>query len=278
MPRDRTFDDLEQRVIRASQPPIRRRVIGRQASGYAIWELLIPARKRITDSKPPLRILLNGGTHGDEPAGVETLLQFLEQKRYEAWTEISFFVVPCLNPWGYVENSRNGPAGRDLNRAFRRSSVATPEVAAMKRAFGRRQVAFLMDCHEDCDADGFYAYEIPEVSSLGTKVVDAVGAIGPISTDCVVDEEIPVRDGLAQTNQLRVRVLEEMLPNLSSANRSDFNSFVRAWPSWPLPIYLWHRHQAPAFTFETPTNLPLSQRAAMQLAGIRTVLNSLSQR
>ena len=118
-----------------------------------------------------MRVFLSGGTHGDEPAGVEALLQFLEQRRYEAWPEIAFTLIPCLNPWGYVRDTREGPAGHDLNRAFRRASSATPEVSAIKRVLSRRQLTCSMDCHEDCDAEGFYAYELPEVSSLGRAVV-----------------------------------------------------------------------------------------------------------
>ena len=273
--RQRSYVDLEARLAAVTAAPLRRRRIAQQA-GYAIWEVRIPARRRIPRSRRRVRVLLNGGTHGDEPAGVEALLRFLEQRRYEAWPEIAFTLIPCLNPWGFVRGIREGPDGHDLNRAFRRASPATPEVSAIKRVLSRRRLTCSLDCHEDCDAEGFYAYELPEVSSLGHAVVEAVGAVGPISPDCVVEEIVPVRGGLARTDQLRPQAGDEMAATMPPEAWRDFRTFVEAWPTWPLPIYLWHRHGARAFTFETPTALPLEQRVGMQLAAIEAVLQALT--
>ena len=274
--RQRSYAELESRLAAATPSPLQRRKIGQQAGIYAIWEIRIPARRRIPRSRRRVRVLLNGGTHGDEPAGVEALLQLLEQRHYEAWPEIAFTLIPCLNPWGFVRDTREGPAGHDLNRAFRRASPATPEVSAIKRVLSRRQFTCSMDCHEDCDAEGFYAYELPEVSSLGQAVIEAVGAVGPINPDGVMEELIPVRDGLARTDKMQPPADEEGAPTIPPAAWRDFRAFVRAWPTWPLPIYLWHRHGARAFTFETPTTLPLDQRVGMQLAAIEAVLQALT--
>ena len=274
--RQRSYTDLEARLAAAMPLPLQRRRIAQQAGTYAIWEVRIPALRRIPRSRPRARVCLNGGTHGDEPAGVEALLQFLERRCYEAWPGITFTLIPCLNPWGFVRDTREGPAGHDLNRAFRRASPATPEVSAIKRVLSRRRLTCSMDCHEDCDAKGFYAYELPEVSSLGQGVVEAVGAVGPINPDCLVEEIVPVRDGLARTDELRPQADDEMAATMPPEAWRDFRTFVRAWPTWPLPIYLWHRHGARAFTFETPTVLPLDQRVGMQLAAIETVLQALA--
>lgn len=275
--RQRSYADFESRLAAVALPPLQRRKVGRQAGTYALWEVRIPARRRIPRPRPRVHVFLSGGIHGDEPAGVEALLQFLGQRRYEAWPAIAFTIIPCLNPWGYVRDTREGPAGHDLNRAFRRASSATPEVSAIKRVLSRRQFTCSMDCHEDCDAEGFYAYELPEVSSLGRAVIEAVGAVGPISPDCLVEEIIPVRDGLARTDQLRPQPGDEMAATMPPEAWRDFRAFVEAWPTWPLPIYLWHRHGARAFTFETPTALPLEKRVGMHLAAIEAVLRALTQ-
>ena len=274
--RQRSYAELEARLAAATPVPLQRRRIAQQG-GYAIWEVRIPARRRIPRSRRRVRVLFNGGTHGDEPAGVEALLRFLEQRRYEAWPEIAFTLIPCLNPWGFVRDTREGPAGHDLNRAFRRASPATPEVSAIKRVLSRRQLTCSLDCHEDCDAEGFYAYELPAVSSLGRAVVAAVGSVGPISPDCLVEEIVPVRGGLARTDELRPQAGDEMAATMPPEAWRDFRTFVRAWPTWPLPIYLWHRHGARAFTFETPTALPLDQRVGMQIAAIESVLRALAR-
>ena len=75
-------------------------------------------------------VYINGGTHGDEPAGVEAALAFLEGE-WDRWADrVRFEVVPCLCPWSYVHNARLNAQEVDVNWAFLRDDV--PEIEILK--------------------------------------------------------------------------------------------------------------------------------------------------
>jgi murein peptide amidase A len=68
-------------------------------------------------------VLLTSGLHGDEPAGVEALCEFLEQRRYRRFVgDWELTVLPCLNPWGYEHGRRENQQQKDLNREFKSSN------------------------------------------------------------------------------------------------------------------------------------------------------------
>src|SRR6516164_6237434 len=50
------------------------------------------------------RIYLSTGIHGDEPAGPLAALRLLKENRWPDHAEL--FLVPCLNPDGFVLNTR----------------------------------------------------------------------------------------------------------------------------------------------------------------------------
>src|ERR671923_94852 len=133
-------------------------------------------------ARPPLAwsVLLNGGTHGDEPAGAAAATRFLEERRYARWPAVEFTVLPCLNPWGYAHGRREGPGGRDLNRSFRRAGRATPEITQLKRALRGRTFDMVLDCHEDVDAPGLYVFA---PAALGRAIVAAATPLGPIRSE-----------------------------------------------------------------------------------------------
>jgi hypothetical protein len=291
----RDYAALVARVKAAVGLPLSWRVYGQQVGtgGIERYDLLlvrIPARgsvgtRRPADGSrapitPPARrhVLLNGGTHGEEPAGAEAMVRFLEERRYERWPSIAFTLIPCANPWGYVHDRREGPGGRDLNRSFRRAGHATPEVALLKRALGRRAFDLFVDCHEDEDAPGLYVFA---PSRLGLAIVAAASALGPVHQGPLVDDIIPLAAGVVEIDS--ARALERR----------------RTWRNWPLPFYIAQHHRRrtragflgghpaappaqalpidrsagadaePAWAVvETATFLPLEQRVAMHLAAI----------
>lgn len=62
-------------------------------------------------------VLLSGGIHGDEINGVETVRQLIAKKinKPVAGTIVA---IPVLNIFGFLNNQREFPDGRDLNRVF----------------------------------------------------------------------------------------------------------------------------------------------------------------
>jgi hypothetical protein len=214
-------------------------------------------------------VVLNGGTHGDEPAGAEAVTRFLEERRHTRWPEVEFTVTPCANPWGYAHDRRQGPLGADLNRSFGRARRTTPEVAALKRALGRRTFDLFVDCHEDVDAPGLYVYA---PAALGRAVAAAAGRHGPLHPGPVVEDELPVAGGVVALDRASGGAGGD--PGAAGSGRRP--------ASWPLPAGSWaaalpppNVGQVASATIETPTAFPLEQRVAMQLAAITAAVDTL---
>jgi hypothetical protein len=278
MPIARDYAALVARITAAIHPPLSWHVYGQQATadGAERYDLLlvrIPAVGRdpagaagpAAGDRRVRHVLLNGGTHGEEPAGAEALVRFLEQRRYLRWPAVAFTLTPCANPWGYVHHRREGPGGHDLNRAFRRAGRATPEVARLKRALGRRAWDLLVDCHEDEDAPGLYAFAAP---LLGRAVVAAAGALGPVHPGPQVDDVLPLAGGVVGIDSARTLerrrtwplpfYVAQLYQRASDASGGRHRGRRRAEPAWAV--------------VETPVHLPLDQRVAMHLAAIDAVL------
>jgi murein peptide amidase A len=78
------------------------------------------------------KALISAGIHGDEPSGVETIWAFLENKRFENFSddwELTF--LPCINPYGYEYGTRENQYGKDLNWLFKNTNP--PIEVALKK-------------------------------------------------------------------------------------------------------------------------------------------------
>ncbi len=194
-------------------------------------------------------ILITGGMHGDEPAGVEAVLQFLERDNTALLKKFSFLIIPCINPYGYVHNTRETRDDVDINRAFETEGVA--EVAIVKKALGQTQFSLAIDFHEDYDATGFYLYEGKrDEKYIGPKLAVAAKAIGAI------DPDDPGEDA----------------PDLAEGVYKVANS----WGTQGLTPYLLHFHSEHVIISETPTVWQLEQRAALHLTILDTALDTIS--
>ena len=194
-------------------------------------------------------VLITGGMHGDEPAGVEAVLQFLERDNTALLKKFSFLIIPCINPYGYVHNTRETCDDVDINRAFETEGVA--EVAIVKKALGKTQFSLAIDFHEDYDATGFYLYEGKrDEKYIGPKLAVAAKAIGAI------DPDDPGEDA----------------PDLAEGVYKVANS----WGTQGLTPYLLHFHSEHVIISETPTIWQLEQRVALHLTILDTALDTIS--
>jgi murein peptide amidase A len=273
----RDFGALAARIEAACPAPLTLSVYGQQTSldgteRYDLFLVRVPSQTRL----PRFRVLLNGGTHGDEPAGAEAVITFLERRLYRKLPAVAFTVTPCTNPWGYVHNTREGPGGRDLNRAFQRATRVTPQVSLYKRALRGQRFDLFIDCHEDVDAPGLYVFA--RGGNLGRAIVDAVRPVGPIHPGDLVDGEIPLLDGVVSFPARRRR------PRLAGSTR-HLSGYVSRFHQ-PDPQ---GRIAAPrsgrallgsyaAATVETPTRLPMRQRVRMHLTAIDAALSTLTEK
>lgn len=200
------------------------------------------------------QVLLSAGIHGDEPAGVEAVLRFLERPRlYRPYLDrLAFLVFPCLNPSGYERGSRENADGLDLNRQYDHKNPPA-EIRVVWQAVGRRPPDVAIDLHEDVDAPGFYLYELVHgrQRGVGRRIIAAVERTGPVDRRPVI-EGLPSRDGLIRPP----RILDR----------------VRRMTGWPQAIYLFMHGARHSLTCETPTILPFEKRVAIHLAALDAAL------
>ncbi len=194
------------------------------------------------------------GVHGDEAGTTEGLLLWAERHlpalskpRRGAKKALPFFLVPCLNPWGLVNNRREAADGTDLNRVFDRDS--DPPVGALKKLLAGRRFDLALTLHEDYDANGLYLYEISEQrrDDLGETLLAAARSLGfPIDARGTVDTRRFTKPGL-----VRLR---------GSANARRWRNST----SHPEAIWLYLNRTRHLLTIETPSEFSLAARARMQ--------------
>lgn len=198
-----------------------------------------------SQSSNPKQILITGGVHGDEPAGVEAAIKFLARDNSDLLTEFSFSVIPCVNPDGYIHNTRENEDKVDINRSFETSDVV--EAAIVKEAVRDMQFTLSIDFHEDYEAKGFYLYEgIRNEQYLGPKISEVVKSIGPIDTEDSGEETVAIAQGV-------YKVASE-------------------WGMQGLAPYLLHKHSDHVIITESPTVWDLDQRVALHLGVLDTAL------
>lgn len=98
-------------------------------------------------SKPS--VLVSAGIHGEEPAGVFAILEFMRRYMRKYLDRFSFYVFPCINPFGFERGIRGNKDGFDLNRQFEDNDPPT-EVALLKQTLGSlgERFMFALDIHE----------------------------------------------------------------------------------------------------------------------------------
>lgn len=83
---------------------------------HTMTELKIPIIVSHSDVKGPV-VLLSAGLHGDEFNGIETVRQII-RKKINRPKKGTIICIPVINVFGFVNQSREFPDGRDLNRVF----------------------------------------------------------------------------------------------------------------------------------------------------------------
>ena len=203
-------------------------------AGYRVY---VVRTKRL---RKKLQIYISAGIHGDEPASTEGLITWAE-RNIDVLRSVSCLVVPCLNPWGLVNNCRFDEAGRDLNRRFDRSRGAVP--AAMRTLLSGHFFEVALMLHEDFDGQGIYIYEVQGVKPYwGETLLEEASRNMPIDPRAKIDSR-RAKQGVVR------RPLNAALITLA-----------------PEAIYLHQHHARRTFTFETPSEFAIGDRVESQAA------------
>jgi hypothetical protein len=203
--------------------------------------------RSILNSQPSTRIYISAGIHGDEPAGPLAALRLIQENHWPAEAEL--WLLPCLNPTGFVLNSRESADGKDLNRDYRHRESG--EVTAHIRWLERQPKFELTLClHEDWESRGFYVYELnpDHHAPLGEKMVAAVAHVCPIDLSPVIEGR-EAKGGVIN-------------PNLDPASR----------PQWPEAFWLLQNKTRRSCTLEAPSDFPLATRVNTLVAGVNAAL------
>jgi murein peptide amidase A len=196
-------------------------------------------------------VLLTGGMHGEEPAGVEGVLRWLEGGEWRRWP-VSWLVLPCINPYGWERNYRRNRQRRDINRQFRRHTD-TPETNLIRRLVQGRRFIFSIEFHEDVDAAGYYLYEgRRQLPYLGERILRAVTRTIHINPDPIIDGNAATGEGLIR------RRLDEVA--------------MRRRPQWPMAYHLLRHCTDHILGSETPVTVPVEQRARAHVVALRAAL------
>lgn len=181
---------------------------------------------------------VSAGIHGDEPAGPEALLSWAEAhlaRHVRAKSPLPLFILPCLNPWGIVNNQRTTARGHDLNRSFDRRISPIKE---LKRLLAGQNFALGVALHEDYDGLGMYLYEISvALPTIGAELLrHCKSKTIPIDPRRRI-EDFPFKDGL-------------LVPPID----------LKDAPTGPEAFCLYPNHCSHFLTFETPSEFSLTTR------------------
>jgi hypothetical protein len=111
------------------------------------------------EEEPPLKLAIFAGVHGDEPAGIHALIDFLRFMEENPFLGRAFhlYIYPLCNPTGYEDGTRESRSGKDLNREFWRDSKE-PEVVILERELAARSFHGIISLHSDDTSDGVYGF------------------------------------------------------------------------------------------------------------------------
>jgi protein MpaA len=245
-------------VARAAGIPLRPLA---RAGAYTVYYL----ENRPADAAGGL--YATAGIHGDEVGATEGLLRWAERhlpallgrgNRSAGAGDLPFFLVPCLNPWGLVNNRREAEDGTDLNRVFNRDS--DPPVGALKKALAGRAFDLALTLHEDYDATGLYLYEISSrrAEDLGEALLAAARARRfPIESRGSVETRPVTEPGLVRMRQ---------------------RAALAKFDIYPEAIWLFLQGTRQSLTIETPSEFSLAERAQVQARLLEVCVEKILER
>jgi len=196
-------------------------------------------------------VLLTAGMHGEEPAGVEAVLQWLESDGWDRWP-VNWMILPCINPYGWERNQRRNEQRRDINRQFR-GVTDCREANLVKKLVRGQQFLISLEFHEDSDGDGYYLYELRrQPPYVGDAVVQAVSQVIPLHQGRFYDGNEATSAGLIRRDPSQAPLAKRR--------------------RWPMAFYLFCHHTSHCLGSETPVRRPLSERVQAHLKTLEAAL------
>lgn len=211
-------------------------------------------------------VLISGGVHGDEPAGVHSVVDFLRDDVGQH-AGYNFICLPCINPSGFEADKRHTMNGKDLNRLFGTGSTQ-PEIRAIEEYLARLNTRFhiTLDLHEDgptaLEEEGVKIEDVPSGCYVYETMVDVRRRIGRVLIDALPPStEVCMRTTVYDdVNDCGVIAYPEANRNPFYAKGTSFDAYLHEH---------WTDH---TFTTETSMVWPVEKRIAVQRVWLHTAL------
>lgn len=231
----------------ASSPCLKANSIGFWDQGPARLWLPRFRFQRSPTVKHRFKLGIFAGIHGDEPAGILGLMDFVRELDHhpDLGRDFQLHLYPLCNPSGYLASTRESSSGRDLNREFWRQSPE-PEIALLEQEILRHHFDGIIALHSDDTCGGFYGFARDRLISeqMLTPALAAAGQLLPCDPS-------PLIDGFHAVN---------------SIIHSAYDGILSASPT--------QRPQPFELILESPQNAPLSLQRQAFVSALRAILQS----
>lgn len=105
-------------------------------------------------------LLLTGGLHGDEISGIEIVRRLIE-KKYAVPLKGTVIAIPIVNIYGFIQNVRGVPDGKDINRSF--PGVKRGSLARLLAYTLMNEIIPVIDCGIDFHTGGAMRSNYPQI-------------------------------------------------------------------------------------------------------------------
>ena len=209
---------------------------------------LYPLIKIVLGKGNSLRALLSAGIHGDEPGGIESIINFLKNSNYLDYiNEWEITLLPCINPYGYEFGTRTNHQGKDLNRLFKLKNP--PEEVVFAQSILETDFKLIIDLHEDNESHGYYLYQTglsKTFEKIGLEILNSLEGIMPINLETEI-----------AGSQADQGIIGKELEILSMD-----------W--WPMALYGLSKGTQMCLTLETSSLFDMETRVHAHLTAIKT--------
>ena len=209
---------------------------------------LYPLIKIVLGKGNSLRALISAGIHGDEPGGIESIINFLKNNNYLDYiNEWEITLLPCINPYGYEFGTRTNHQGKDLNRLFKLKNP--PEEVIFAQSILETDFKLIIDLHEDNESHGYYLYQTglsKTYEKIGLEILNSLEGIMPINLETEI-----------AGSQADQGIIGKELEILSMD-----------W--WPMALYGLSKGTQMCLTLETSSLFDMETRVHAHLTAIKT--------
>ncbi len=183
--------------------------------------------------KHRIKIGIFAGIHGDEPAGILALMDFVRELDLhpDLGREYLLYLYPLCNPSGYLAATREAAScGKDLNREFWKNSPE-PEVRLLEEEIQRRQFDGIIYLHSDYTCGGFYGFARDRLISeqMLAPALQAADQVLPCDPG-------PVIDGFHAVNGIIHSAYDGILCASPAQRPQPFEVILESPQNAPLPL------------------------------------------